>query len=275
MLRSPPRGLAALPCRVRSRLSPGGARPGPGRSCEAQSVGRKAWLNVNMPDSNLSNCVSIPPPSPTLAFHPGSRFSFPPNCRGTGPLPEQAPCCAARPRDRRRGWRPLPGGFGPRGPGQFRSQRAGQPAAPGVRAAGTGRAVQRAGPDLLPPTPRQGTGPRAGQRPGPGWRRRFLPAVAFLRGLVFCFQPKSCRAVSTYTRSRVERQPPTSCDTGRLRQASCRPRSEGAHRSASPHGRPLSSPSAPGSRASPKRDWHCGSGTHPAHSRGPCAQRRL
>ncbi|XP_039698471.1 protein FAM117B-like [Pteropus medius] len=56
--------------------------------------------------------------------------------------------------------------------------------------------------------------------------------------------------------------------------SACRPPSEDDHRSDSPHRRPLSSPRAPRSRASRKRYPACGSGTDPAVSRDPCAQRR-
>lgn len=85
---------------------------------------------------------------------------------------------------RQAGWRPLPG--------EFRGQRAWRAcgsrlrtntAELAARAAGTGCAVQQAGPDLLPPTPQRGTGRRAGQRAGPGWWRRFLPAAALLQGV--------------------------------------------------------------------------------------------
>lgn len=217
MLGGPPSGPGCPPLQREKRLTPGGAQTRPWEVLRGTVCWRKAWLNVNMPDSNLSLIASpsLPQAPRLLSILAHSSVSHRTagglavaragpllrrwstgqagggggrcpgasgGCLGTGSWREGSSDCLEA--GGRRGGGHCLGNSGAREPGG--------PAAPGcartpqslaARAAGTGCAVQQAGPDLLPPTPQRGTGRRAGQRAGPGWWRRFLPAAALLQGM--------------------------------------------------------------------------------------------
>lgn len=111
MLGGPPSGPGCPPLQREKRLTPGGAQTRPWEVLRGTVCWRKAWLNVNMPDSNLSLIASpsLPQAPRLLSILAHSSVSHR-TAGGLGCRQGRPPAAPLVHGAGGRGWRPLPGG---------------------------------------------------------------------------------------------------------------------------------------------------------------------